>query len=85
MSFVLCDVFGEERTYAVIPDRDVVWFPLEAHLKVVVLADLSEEKGEYGVRLGLRHADDVPREAFIIIVPFPCVHACEFWGGEGAV
>jgi hypothetical protein len=36
-------------TYAVIPDRDIVWLPFESYLELVVLADLSEEKPKYRV------------------------------------
>lgn len=54
---------SETKLYTVIPDRDVVRLPLEPHLKVVVLADLREEKREYRVGLGFRHAYYAPREA----------------------
>ena len=32
----------EPETYSVIPDRDIIQFPLEPDLKVVVLAYLGE-------------------------------------------
>jgi hypothetical protein len=64
MNFVLYegDIYTR-GTYAVIPDRDVVRFPFEPHLELVVLADLSEEEVQYCVRLGFGHTHYVPREA----------------------
>ena len=57
------EIYTGGGTYAVIPDRDVVRFPFEPHLELVVLADLSEEEPQYCVRLGFGHAHYVPREA----------------------
>jgi hypothetical protein len=39
----------KDETYAVIPDGDVVLLPFVPHLKLVVLADLSEEERQYRV------------------------------------
>jgi len=61
----MCFVYeGEIWPYAVIPDCDVVRFPFEPHLELVVLVDLSEEEPQYCVRLGFGHAYYVPGEAF---------------------
>lgn len=49
-------------THPVIPDRNRVRLPVEAHLEVGVLAQLAEQQLQHCVGLGLRHTDDAARE-----------------------
>lgn len=56
---------------SVIPDRDRVFSPAEAHLEVVARLDMIQQKLEHRIRLALAHANDALGEAVLHIERLP--------------
>ena len=58
-------------THSIIPERDRVALPAEAHLEVHVATDLLEQEVQDGVRLSLGNADDATRESWVDVDTLP--------------
>lgn len=57
--------------YSVVPERDRVGLPAEAHLEVRIATDLLEQEVQDGVRLGLGNSDDAARETWVDVDTLP--------------
>ena len=58
-------------THSVVPERDRVRLPAEAHLEVYVATDLQEQEAQDGVRFSLGNADNVTRESWVDVDTLP--------------
>lgn len=58
-------------TYSVVPERDRISLPVEAHLEVYIAANLLEQEVQDGVRFGLGNADDATGETWIDVDTLP--------------
>lgn len=61
-------------THPVVPERDRVALPAEAHVEVHVTADLLEQKVQDDIRLRLGNADDAAGETWIDVDALPAGH-----------
>lgn len=65
------------QTHPVVPNRDGIFLPTEAHLEVWVLADLVEQELEDRVGFSLGYPDDAAGEARIDIDALPARHGMD--------